>query len=156
MLKLSHSRIALGLILASAVALGYALYSQYFQNFHPCELCMFQRYGFVTVIALALLSFVKEPKLFVSLSSIALIITGLIAAYHFGIEQKWWIGFQTCSSPSKGGSTDDLLAEIMAAPVVRCDEATWFFLGLSMAGWNVFYSTVLGLAALVSNLRIKK
>jgi disulfide bond formation protein DsbB len=39
---------------------------------------------------------------------------------------------------------DDLRAEIMAAPVVRCDEASWLFLGLSMAGWNVLYSGGLG------------
>jgi disulfide bond formation protein DsbB len=72
-----------------------------------------------------------------------------IAAYHVGIEQDWWQGFSTCSSSSAGGDLDALRAEIMAAPVTRCDEATWFFLGLSMAGWNVFYSGGLGLLGLV-------
>jgi disulfide bond formation protein DsbB len=48
-----------------------------------------------------------------------------------------------------GGNLDALRAEIMAAPVTRCDEATWFFLGLSMAGWNILYSGALGLLGLV-------
>ena len=141
--------IALGLIVASASALGYALYSQYYQGFHPCELCIWQRYGFCATIFFAAVALVYKPKIFVNLASLAMLATGAIAAYHFGIEQKWWVGFQTCSSPSAGGSAEDLLAEIMTAPVVRCDEATWFFLGLSMAGWNVIYSGGLGVLALI-------
>ena len=30
----------------------------------------------------------------------------------------------------------ELLEQILAAPVVRCDEIAWSFLGLSMAAWN--------------------
>ena len=141
--------IALILIFASACALGYALYSQYFQGFHPCELCMWQRYGFCITIFFALVALVYNPKTFVNLAGLAMLATGAIAAYHFGIEQKWWVGFQTCSAASAGGSLDDLRAEIMAAPVTRCDEATWFFLGLSMAGWNVLYSGGLGIITLI-------
>ncbi|PIR34413.1 MAG: hypothetical protein COV36_00890 [Alphaproteobacteria bacterium CG11_big_fil_rev_8_21_14_0_20_44_7] len=45
---------------------------------------------------------------------------------------------------------EDLRAQILEAPIVRCDEPTWFFLGLSMAGWNVLYSGGLFLLALAS------
>ena len=37
------------------------------------------------------------------------------------------------------------MAQIMSAPLVRCDEIAWEFLGLSMAGWNAVIS--IGLAA---------
>jgi len=39
-----------------------------------------------------------------------------------------------------------LLAQIMAAPLVRCDEIAWSLFGVSMAGWNALLS--LGLAGL--------
>ena len=43
------------------------------------------------------------------------------------------------------------MARLQAAPVVRCDEVTWRFLGLSMAAWNALCSAGLtviwGLAA---------
>jgi disulfide bond formation protein DsbB len=48
------------------------------------------------------------------------------------------------SAPVGGLSTDDLLARIMAAPLIRCDQIVWKFLGLTMAGWNALIS--LGLA----------
>ncbi|RMH46330.1 MAG: disulfide bond formation protein B, partial [Alphaproteobacteria bacterium] len=37
-----------------------------------------------------------------------------------------------------------LMARIMSAPLVRCDEIVWSFAGISMAGWNAILS--LGLA----------
>lgn len=127
----------------SLAAMSYALYSQYFQGFHPCELCMWQRYAFCAAIAFAFASIIFKPRVFLKLAIAALLVNSLIAGYHFGIENKWWEGFQTCSSSSAGGSLEELRAEIMSAPITRCDEATWLFLGVSMAGWNVVYSLFL-------------
>jgi disulfide bond formation protein DsbB len=45
-----------------------------------------------------------------------------------------------------GLSPEELLERILAAPVIRCDEIAWSFLGLSMPGWNALLS--LGLAGL--------
>ena len=138
-------------ILGSLAALGLALISQYGYGFHPCELCIWQRWAYGAVVAVALLS-LKFPKL-KSLMVLAIFTVSGIAIFHFGIEQKWWEGFSSCSSSFKGALTiEELKAQIMGAPVTRCDEATWFLLGLSMAGWNVLYSGALGLYALKSLL----
>ncbi len=133
-------------VLASVVALGVALVSQYGYGFHPCELCIWQRWAFGAVILFALLS-IKFKKLY-PLMIVSLAALFAISLYHFGIEQKWWEGFQTCSSAFTAYSLEDLKAQIMGAPVTRCDEAVWFFLGLSMAGWNVLYSAGLIIMAL--------
>ena len=37
-------------------------------------------------------------------------------------------------------STDDLMEQIMSAPLVRCDEIPWEMFGISMAGWNMLAS----------------
>jgi disulfide bond formation protein DsbB len=41
----------------------------------------------------------------------------------------------------------------MKAPLVRCDEVQWSFLGISMAGWNAIIS--LGGAALIAVLTLR-
>ncbi|MEL7133890.1 MAG: disulfide bond formation protein B, partial [Pseudomonadota bacterium] len=33
--------------------------------------------------------------------------------------------------------------QIMAAPLIRCDEIAWQLAGISMAGWNMILSLVL-------------
>jgi disulfide bond formation protein DsbB len=74
-----------------------------------------------------------------------------LAAYHSGVEWKFWAGPDTCSQvpgalkPIGGGS---LLNDLGNTRVVRCDEASWRFLGLSFAGWNVIASFVIFVAAL--------
>lgn len=40
-------------------------------------------------------------------------------------------------------STDELMEQIMSAPLVRCDEVAWQMLGLSMASWNMLASLLL-------------
>ena len=46
-----------------------------------------------------------------------------------------------------GSSTADVLRQITHAPLVRCDEVQFRFLGISMAGWNAILS--FGGAALI-------
>jgi disulfide bond formation protein DsbB len=36
-----------------------------------------------------------------------------------------------------------LFEQIMAAPLVRCDDIAWALGGISMAGWNGLLSTLL-------------
>ena len=49
---------------------------------------------------------------------------------------------------------DALRAQVMAATkVVRCDEVPWSLFGISMAGYNVLISLVLGVLALAAAYR---
>ena len=43
--------------------------------------------------------------------------------------------------------------QILAAPVVRCDEVAWSFAGLSMAGWNALLSAGLAVVWLAAARR---
>ena len=71
-----------------------------------------------------------------------------LASYHAGIEWKWWPGPQDCSGPIDSlGSANDLLSQLESINVVRCDEAAWRFLGLSLAGYNVLISLALAAVA---------
>lgn len=137
-------------LIGSVAALALALISQYGFGYHPCELCIWQRWAYAGVIVVAILA--HQLRLFKYLLPLAVFAVTGIAAFHFGVEQKWWEGFSTCSSGFNANSIEELKAQIMGAPVVRCDEVAWTLLGLSMAGWNVLYSAALGFYASYSLL----
>ncbi len=126
-------------------ALGMALLSQYGFGTHPCDLCIMQRYPYGVVAALALLALWAHRKpplrLILWLAIIAAFLTTSgIASYHFGVEQGWVAGPDSCSTNTQGGQDlDSLRAQIMGAPLVSCSDVGASFLGLSMAGWNAFY-----------------
>jgi disulfide bond formation protein DsbB len=70
--------------------------------------------------------------------------TAAFGAYHTGVERHWWPGPTTCTSGSIANiSAKDLLAQIQAAPVVKCDQVAWQMLSLSMASWNTLFSLAL-------------
>jgi disulfide bond formation protein DsbB len=145
----SSDKLAQRLALAiPALLLGGAYASQYGFGLFPCELCWWQRYPHFAALALALLSFAAEPKrLLVALAALAVLVSGLIGAYHAGVEYGWWEGLTTCSSTSLGGG--DPLEAIMNAPLIRCDVPQWTLFGISLAGFNFLISTVGAIAVFV-------
>ena len=81
--------------------------------------------------------------------AIAMLINTVLGVYHSGIEWRWWAGPTECSGPLNSiGSTGGLLQQLNTVRVVRCDEAPWRFLGLSLAGYNVLISLALAVIAL--------
>ena len=84
-------------------------------------------------------------RLVLVLIAIGFLINSGLGLYHAGAEWKWWSGPDTC-----GGGFDLTWGEggINDTPVIRCDEASWRFVGLSFAGWNAVVSAFLaGIAA---------
>ena len=131
-----------------ALLLAGAYVSQYGFGLYPCEMCWWQRWPHFAAIALALISFVAEPRrLWIGLAALAILASGLIGAFHAGVEYDWWEGVTACANPAAGGG--NALQAILDAPLIRCDEAPWSLLGVSLAGWNFLISTASALAILV-------
>ena len=142
-----------------AALLGGALGSQYVGGLYPCEMCHWQRWPHYAALALALLSFAMrgQPdrgRSFVWLAALAIFTSGAIGVYHAGVEAGIFEGLTTCSAALSGGSSADILADIMATPLVRCDQIQWSFLGVSMAGWNAILS--IGSASVISWLSLRR
>lgn len=144
-------------LLASVIVLGAALVSQYGFGLEPCVLCIWQRWPYVAAIALgaAGAALRNSPLLPWTLAAggAALLIGSGIAVYHVGVEQHWWAGTAACTGGPTATTLEDLRAQLMGRPPVRCDEPAFVFLGLSMAGWNVLTAAGLGLFALVQGWR---
>jgi len=131
---------------SAALLLG-ALAFQHLGGMAPCKLCLWQRWPHGAAIALGLAGMVAWPALMAGLGALAALVTAGIAGYHTGVERGWWPGPSDCSGgPVSGMSSEELFDQIMAAPLVRCDEVPWEMWGLSMASWNMLVS--LGLAAI--------
>jgi disulfide bond formation protein DsbB len=125
--------------------LGGALGSQYIGGLHPCEMCYWQRWPHAVAIVAAALAFgapaeSSRSRNLTLLAALAITISGITGVYHAGVEAKVFEGFTTCTKLVTGGSTADMLKQITEAPLVRCDQVQWSFLGISMAGWNAILS----------------
>jgi disulfide bond formation protein DsbB len=146
-MRLSQHQLILFAAGGSAALMLGALAFQHIGGMAPCKLCLWQRWPHVIGIALGAMAFIALPRLMALGGLLAALATAALGGYHTGVERGWWEGPSECSSTGATGlSTDELFNQIMAAPLVRCDEVPWEMLGLSMASWNMLVS--LGLAAL--------
>lgn len=132
------------LAVPSLLMLG-AVGSQVIGGLDPCEMCIWQRWphGFAIALTLTAMVLNAKPDLSRKLTYAALVmiaISGAIGVFHAGVEQKWWEGFTSCTT---GGITS--MEDILGAPLTRCDEIPWSWMGLSLAAWNAIIS--LGSAA---------
>ena len=147
----------IALLLPTAL-LGGALGSQYLGGLHPCEMCYWQRWPHAAAIVLALFSFTSRAgsgrsRMFVLLAALAIAVSGAIGVYHAGVEARIFEGFTQCTALAKGATTSEMLQQITHAPLIRCDQVQFRFLGISMAGWNAILS--IGGAALIFLLTLK-
>lgn len=139
----------------AAATLGMAFLAQYGFGLAPCELCLWQRWPYAAAILLGLAAWKldRARPLLLGLVALAFAATAAVGVFHFGVEQKWWEGLSGCSGGSTATSIDALRAQILAAPVVRCDDIAFSFLGLSMAGWNALWAALLAVLAAMKALR---
>ncbi|MEM9576746.1 MAG: disulfide bond formation protein B [Pseudomonadota bacterium] len=142
------TRIQLTTLAASgSAALLLGAFAYQLLGYAPCTLCIWQRYPHVAAVVIGVAAWALGHRAFALLGAVAAVTTAAIGFYHAGVELGWFTGPTTCTSGAIGDlSPDALLDQIMEAPLVRCDDIAWQFLGLSMAAWNGVLS--LALAAL--------
>lgn len=139
---------------ASAAMLAAAHAFETFGGLAPCHLCLYQRDVYWIALSIGIAGFALGYMRLAWAGRAANAILALIflagaglAAYHAGVEWKWWPGPASCTG---GGAVNagQLAAFMNGAKALppQCDVAAWRMLGVSMAGDNAIIS--LGLAAL--------
>jgi disulfide bond formation protein DsbB len=149
---------AAGVVVVVGLAtIGGFLFFEHVMGLPPCPLCLEQRIAFYVAVPLAALLWLgaghgtsrKVLMLGFAAIAVAMLWNAGLGVYHSGIEWKFWPGPQDCSGQiSRFGSPEDLMKQLQGTALVRCDQAAWRFLGLSLAGWNVLVS--LGLAVVAA------
>ena len=139
----------------SSLAIIFGAYSfEYIGGFFPCKLCYWQRYPHFVNILIFPLFYLFPVQSLILLGMVSMLISSILGFYHVGIEQNLWLGPNSCNNASiEGLNTDQLLEQIMNAPLVRCDEIAWELIGISMAGWNALISFCLFLVWLLCYLQ---
>lgn len=148
--------------MALAISLAMLAIAHAFETFGhmaPCELCLKERQvywiaaavaaGAVAVGALRLGPNSRNARRLGNLALGLVFLAGTaLAAYHAGVEWKFWPGPASCTGGSVHVSAADLSRLLNGGPVAApaCDKPAWIFFGLSMAGWNAIIS--LGLVGL--------
>jgi disulfide bond formation protein DsbB len=147
---------ALAVFVLAGATLAGAWYFQLVVGLPPCPLCLQERIPYHVVIPLSLLmtiaALVRAPAKLLTVGFIAVMVAMLcnavIGTYHAGVEWHLWAGPADCTGPltdfNAGGS---LLDQLHSVKIVRCDEAAWRFLGISLAGYNVLISLLLAAIA---------
>ncbi len=140
---------------SGALLLG-ALAFQHIGGLPPCEMCFWQRYAHLAVLAAALPAFLSGSRALAALAILAMFVSAGLGLFHAGVELKWWPGITACTAPPSAGlSTGELLDSLMNAPLVRCDQIPWSLLGVSMAGWNALISGLSAITAAALLMRKK-
>jgi len=147
----------------SACLLAAAHAFETFGNFEPCKLCLDQREAHWTGLAVVLITlgvhhFWQASRAVIAGFAVAAVIylfSSGLAAYHAGVEWKFWPGPATCSGSSAPITTGaDLFDRLDHAPIVSCSDAAWRLFGVSMAGYNAVFSLALAAITGVAALRL--
>jgi disulfide bond formation protein DsbB len=143
---------ALALVTSAAMlAIVHAL--ETFAHMVPCELCLREREVYWIALPVAALAWAASHWRSLGVMApwlgavMALIFAGgaLLSGYHAGVEWHFWPGPQSCSGGAGAASAQALSALLHGAKLAppRCDEASFRFLWLSLAGWNALISAKL-------------
>lgn len=140
---MTRTQLVLLAALGSAALLAGAFLFQAV-GYAPCKLCLWQRWPHAAAVAIGVVAVALGYRALAYLGALAALATAALGLYHTGVERNWWEGPTTCTSGSiEGVDPEALLDQILAAPMVRCDEVAWQLMGLSMASWNAVASLVL-------------
>ncbi len=155
------ARAATAVILVGAAAIlgawGFQL-----AGYVPCPLCLQQRIPYYFGVPIAFVAFFMArrmpgsalPRVLIGIVGLLFLAGAGLAAYHAGVEWKFWAGPADCAaSTARAVTTGNLLESLNDAVLVRCDEAAWRLFGISLAGWNFVISLPLAIISLGAAFR---
>ena len=134
------------ILLFSIFALIAAYFIEYVLKHQPCNLCLIERIPYIfSIIVISIFLFTKKfENLFLIILSLIFFLATLIAFYHFGIEQGFFVESLVCdlSNENKNLSKEALLNQLKRMPI-SCKDVTFKIFGLSLATFNIFINLVL-------------
>jgi disulfide bond formation protein DsbB len=142
-------RAPLAIALASAALLIGALLFQYVGGLAPCPLCVWQRWphGAVILLSLAALAWPRAAGLLLFAAGAAAAASAGIGVYHLGVEQGWFPATAACGATGTAANLAELRQQILTAPTARCTDVPWALFGISLAGYNALFSSLLAAAS---------
>lgn len=161
MLSVLTPRVLIALAAAGSAAVLIAALVFQALGVPPCDLCILQRWPHLVAAVLGVLMILlRLPMAFAGFGALAALTTAAFGLYHSGVERHIFAGPDSCTSnPIASLSAQDLMAQISAAPLIRCDEIAWQIMGITMPNLNALFSlgfAGLWIAALLTDRRARR
>lgn len=139
-----NSRTPLIFLLSSAAALVIAYMLEYFLNMLPCKLCIYERVVYYVAGLTAIVCILKNNKILIYVMFCSYIIGAIISFYHMGLEFHWFYDVLGCTEQTSGNASVEELKNNLLNPnhSPSCDRP-YYILGLSLATWNLIYSSAI-------------
>jgi len=137
----------ISLILSISISIIFSTYFiEYILGYEACNLCLIERIPYFFAIAFSFFFLLsgKYKRLILTLLFISFISNALIAFYHFGIEQNFFVESFMCKikSLNQNVSANELLQELENNKK-SCKNVNFKIFGLSLATINLFISLIL-------------
>lgn len=153
----SDTGIAASIILTLSFMLIAGAWAFQMAGYTPCPLCLQQRWAYYFAIPAAIITLflvargqTKFAIGLVALICLAYLYNTYLGVYHAGAEWKFWPGPDTCGTDAGiADKASDIFKKLKNIKVIRCDEAAWRFLGISLAGYNAIFSAFMALVAAI-------
>jgi disulfide bond formation protein DsbB len=151
---------ALGALVCASL-LGFAYYLQYFDNQEPCPLCILQRVAFLDMMLVFGVATLHGPRRRGAIVYSGLIVVMAAMGAAIAGRQVWLQHLPPDKVPACGPGLEYMLERFPLADALQkvfagsgeCAEASWRFLGLTIAGWSLVWFVVLGVFAVYAAAR---
>tara|TARA_B100000965_G_scaffold259280_1_gene218559 strand:+ start:371 stop:850 length:480 start_codon:yes stop_codon:yes gene_type:complete len=132
------------IFIISLLSLLIALYIEFFLNYIPCKLCIYQRIPYLIAIFLSFLG-ISYSKNLIWLYGLLLTFFSsfLLSGYHFGIEKEIFKEFSGCTGNSLNIIDKNELLKLLNSDVNSCKNVDFQIFGLSLATINFLLSLII-------------
>ena len=130
------------LLIFSTLIISGAYILEYFYNFPPCKLCIYQRIPYFLIITVCFFSFLARYKNVHFYIIFFLLFSSLLIALFHSLVERGLVEYNSgcTSSVDSFENIDDLRNHLDAVPITKCDEILFSLMGFSLANINLIIS----------------
>ncbi len=134
----------------SLMIISGAYILEFFYNFPPCELCIYQRIPYFFILFICIISFFMEYKNIHFYSIFFLFFISFLIAFFHSLVERGIIEYSSgcTSSVENFESIEDLRLHLDSVPLTKCDEILFSVMGFSLANIN----TIISLSLVLFNI----
>ena len=132
------------IFIISIFSLLTALFIEFFLNYSPCKLCIYQRIPYLIAIFITFLGISYYKNLiWLYILLIIFFSSFILSGYHLGIEEEIFSEFSGCTSNSLNITDKNELLKLLNSEVNSCKNVDFRIFGFSLATINFLLSFII-------------
>lgn len=134
------------ILILSVFGLCFAFFVEYIMQLAPCPLCVYQRFPYLVLIMLSIISLINERTDYTKYYVLIILSSILLAGYHTGVERGIFELSSMCKplvSISSNTPIEEFTKMLYSEPIATCSKPALVILNLSMTEWNLILNITL-------------